>query len=211
MDLPGFDHLCAQCRRFGLTVDLIPQTGYAPATEATLGSTLDPYLKELLSRWNGGRLWKLYLYGGDGSPNELIGINRDLRLVSDDLPELAELVLFGQIGNQATHLAVVPSVAGADGYQSVVLLDLNEEIVLVPVASNVDRSFELLGSYLDLLDLRTGNIQEGEMDLIFPWDVTDLIARDKDLIELIKQRAFDKYVRGGSDSNNFLNRITGGH
>jgi hypothetical protein len=210
MDLPGFDYLCTQCRRLGLTVELIPQNGRPPVTEGVLGSTLDPYLKELLSRYNGGRIWNLYLYGGDSSPNELIRINRDLRLIRDDLPELTELMVFGQTGNQATQLAVVPSLTDA-GYQPVVFLDLNEEIVLVPVASNVDRSFELLASYLDLLDLRTGNIQEGEMDLIFPWDVTDLIARDKDLNELIKQRAFDKYVRGGSDSNNFLNRITGGH
>jgi hypothetical protein len=211
MKLTEFDHLCEQCRRLGLTYKLIPQVGDPPNTQPVLGSTLDPYLRVLLSRINGGQLWKLYLFGGEGSPNELIGINRDIRLISDDLPELVEFVLFGQIGNQATHLAVVPSLANADGYQPVVVLDLNEDIKVVPVASNVDRCFELLARYLDLLVVRWGDVEEGEMNLLFPWDGQDLIARDEDLIKLINQGLFDKYAGVGSDSRKFLDQIRGGN
>ena len=169
--------------------------------------TKDPCLRALLSRTNGGRLWDVYLYGGDGSANELLTINQDMRRISDHLPGLADFVLFAQIGHQATHLAVMPALANSEGLQAVAYLDLNEGMKVLPLASNVDRCFELLARYLGLLALQSRDVEKGAMDLLFPWDVPELIAGDDDLFRFVNQGRFAGYMGEDSDVKDFLRRI----
>ena len=195
MDSPGFNHLVAQCRKLRLTCQLPDPTGQLPDTERNLGAPLDPYLRVLLSRFNGGRLWDLYLYGGKGSPNELLTINKEMRLVSDDLPDLSDFLLFAQIGHQATHLAVMPALANSEGLQPVAYLDLNEGMKVLPLASNVDACFELLARYLEMLVVRSGDVEKGAMELLFPWHLPDLLASDEALMRLVNQGKFDRYTR----------------
>ena len=44
-----------------------------------------------------------------------------------------------------------------------------------PLASNVDRCFELMTRYLDMLVAQSADVERGAMDLLFPWDVPELI------------------------------------
>src|SRR5207237_7724668 len=113
MHLPGFDHLIAQCRKLHLTCQLSEPSAQLPDTEPVLGAPLDPFLRALLLRTNGARLWDIYLYGGDGSANELLTINQDMRRISDDLPDLADFVLFAQIVHDESNLALLPALANS--------------------------------------------------------------------------------------------------
>ncbi len=90
--------------------------------------------------------------------------------------------------------ATVPSLASSGDLQPVVHVDPYEEIYAVPIASNVDRFFE---SYARYLEMAGGDPEYGEdlfENVIFPWNVPEIIALDRPLVEMIKKGGFDPWM-----------------
>jgi hypothetical protein len=90
--------------------------------------------------------------------------------------------------------ATVPGLASSAGLQPVVHVDPYEEIYAVPIASNVDQFFECYARYLEM----AGGEPEYGDDLfsyvVFPWNVPEIIALDRPLVEMIKKGCFDPWM-----------------
>jgi hypothetical protein len=196
MELLGFDRLIAICRAYGMDVRLQPPATALPGE--VHGQPLDPQLAALLRRADGAFLWgrtwehsirrsgELTDFGG---PQDLADCNGTWRLLRDDWPRIGHFILFGQFGAQARYAATLPALAAADGTQPVVDVDINEELQVTPLASSVDRWLNLTVRYLE----RAGS-DKGTSDLLFPRDMTDVMAEDSALVALLKAGAFAPYV-----------------
>jgi hypothetical protein len=87
--------------------------------------------------------------------------------------------------------ATVPGLLSPEGTQPVVRVDPYEEIHALPVASNVDRFFDTYSRYVELLAEDPGYLAGEAAWVRFPFSVPELIARDRPLVEMIKQGRFD--------------------
>jgi len=86
----------------------------------------------------------------DDSVNALAERNREMRASwQGDL--FARFVVFAGTPFLAHYFATVPGLADAEGAQPVVWVDSYEEGYALPLASNVDRFFDLYASYLEAL------------------------------------------------------------
>jgi len=57
---------------------------------------------------------------------------------------------------------------------------------VMPVASNVDRFFDSYSRFLETLVADPDYQEIGETNLHFPWDATNILARDERLVELMR-------------------------
>jgi hypothetical protein len=89
----------------------------------------------------------------------------------------------------AYHYATVPELADVQGSQPVVMVDVYEEPYAMPVASDVDTFFDAYSHYLEHLKATPRGI--GGSQLTFPWNVSDIIGRDRRLVEMIHEGRFD--------------------
>lgn len=72
-----------------------------------------------------------------------------------------------------------------------VYISAMEALFAVPVASSVDRFFELYSHYLELVANPPDFAQSGILSVHFPWDVKHLIRRDVSLIKQVREGRFD--------------------
>jgi hypothetical protein len=196
MELRGFDQLIAICHAFGMDVRLNPPATALPGE--VHGQPLDPQLAALLRRANGaylrGRNWEHYINSFGklrdfGGPEDLDNCGGTWRLLREDWPRIGHFILFGKYGWQATYEATVPALAAADGTQPVVDVDIHEDLRVTPLASSVDRWLHLTVRFLE----RAGS-DKGTSELLFPEDVSDVMAEDSALVALLKAGAFAPFV-----------------
>jgi hypothetical protein len=96
--------------------------------------------------------------------------------------------------------ATVPCLADEWGRQPVVEVDTYEyEPKVMPVASNVDRFFDSYSRYLEALVTHPRYLESGETDLLFPWHVTGILARDERLVESMRAGRFDSLMKNMDD------------
>jgi hypothetical protein len=69
----------------------------------------------------------------------------------------------------------------------------------MPVASNVDRFFDTYSRFLEALVADPYYQETGKKSLVFPWHVTDILARDEQLVELMRAGRFDALMKNGDD------------
>lgn len=199
--LQGFERLIAVCQRLSLPVKLSPSLTSAPQQgEPVLGEPLDPQLAALYQRLGGAEFSRpaeisgLALYGPSSDEEGLIRRNAWLR-ERGEVQYLSSLVFGWELGF-AFHYGVVPRLAGPQGLQPVVYISAMEALYAVPVASSVDRFFDLYASYLELAAKPRGF---EELGVHFPWDVQHLIAQDAPLLEQVRAGRFD-FLTGGSQN-----------
>ncbi|HZH76396.1 MAG TPA: hypothetical protein VEY88_10200 [Archangium sp.] len=204
MALPGLERLMAVCQRLNLRLETLP-----PARESLKAGSLleglpfDPILASVYARLGHARFapgldgagW--ILRRSDDQVHELEEDNkswRERRWEGLDEP----VIVFG--GNMYTY-ACVPSLADERGWQPVVKVDTYEdEPVVTPVASNVDRFFDSYSRYLEALVSQLRCMESWENTLRFPWDATEILARDERLVELMRAGRFDALMKNGDDS-----------
>jgi hypothetical protein len=63
----------------------------------------------------------------------------------------------------------------------------------------VDRFFDSYSRYLEALVAHPRYQQSGEMELDFPLGMTDLLARDERLVELMRAGRFDSLMKNVDD------------
>ncbi|MCY1075164.1 hypothetical protein [Archangium lansingense] len=108
--------------------------------------------------------------------------------------ELGEPVIV--FGGDIHAYATVPGLEDRWGRQPVVRVDTYEfEPKVMPIASNVDRFFDSYSRYLETLVADPHYQETGETDLIFPWDATEILARDERLVELMRAGRFDSLMK----------------
>ena len=204
MDLPGLERLMEVCRRLSLRLETLP-----PAREPLKAGSLleglpfDPVLASVYARVGharfatglGGAGWNLE--HSDDHAHELEEENKRWR--ERQWEGLGEpVIVFGC--NLYTY-ATVPSLADERGWQPVVEVDTYEpELIVMPVASNVDRFFDTYSRYVEALVADPRYLETGETDLLFPWDVTEVLARDERLVELMRAGRFDALMKNDDNS-----------
>jgi hypothetical protein len=100
-------------------------------------------------------------------------------------------------GGHVYAYATVPGLADEWGRQPVVEVNTYEfdELYVMPVASNVDRFFDSYSRYLEALVADSHYQETGEKALMFPWDATDILARDERLVEWMRAGRFDALMK----------------
>lgn len=205
-ELPGFDRLRAVCQRRSLSMELSPPSATAPRhTDTLFGEPLDPQLAVLYQRSSGATLGPLVLYKpGDGF-EDLVPWNQRLR--GYDPAHYSSCLLFGQESGFAFYYGTVPKLADAQGRQPVVYLEAMDVQFAIPVASCVDRFFDLYASYLELAATSPDFAETNIPSVHFPWDVQHLIVQDAPLIEQVRAGCFDSLSKNYRDAQEWLQKL----
>ncbi|WNG40159.1 hypothetical protein F0U60_45425 [Archangium minus] len=171
--------------------ELISNSPVLTAGELVAGLPVDPLLAAVHSRVGSIRFEEgLVLLRADGArQSEFARVNERWR--SDRAEPLRSLVVFGKEDMLAYYYATVPQWVDAQGHQPVVKLDVHEEPYAVPLASNVDRFFDTYSHYLEALVAEPDYDELGPAALTFPWKVPEIVARDRSLVELLRDGRFD--------------------
>ncbi len=201
--LPGLERLMEVCQRLNLRLETLP-----PAREPLKAGSLleglpfDPVLASVYARVGlarfatnlGGVGWVL-----ERSDDQVHGMEEETRRWGEMWwAELGEpMIVFG--GDIYTY-ATVPSLADERGWQPVVEVNTYEgDLLVMPVASNVDRFFDSYSRYLEAVVADPRYLETGEKELYFPWDATEILARDERLVELMRAGRFDALMKNGDD------------
>ncbi len=201
------------CQRLNLSLETLPPAREPlKAGDLLAGLPFDPVLASVYAR-----------LGQAGFATELVGAGWRLERSDDDVrglekenkwwreawwQELGEpMIVFG--GDLYTY-ATVPRLADARGRQPVVRVDTYEAPDVMPVASNVDRFFDTYSRYLEAFVADPDYQRTGDSDLHFPWDATNILARDERLVELMRAGSFDSLMKNGDDSTRrWFEKVTG--
>ncbi|WP_309892319.1 hypothetical protein [Archangium sp.] len=214
MALPGLERLLEVCQRLNLGLETSP-----PAREPLKAGSLlegvpfDPILASVYARLGHAafatevKCWSL---------TQSTDIEHDLERTNklwkaDWWEELGTPVIV--FGGYVYTYATVPGLADAQGRQPVVEVNTYEldGAHVMPVASNVDRFFDSYSRYLEAFVADPDYQQEGESDLLFPWHVTDILARDERLVELMRAGRFDslmKNVKTSEDVRSWFEKVS---
>jgi hypothetical protein len=231
--LPGLERLMAVCQKNGIPMDAQPPARAPPrAGERMCGLPFDPLLAAVYARSArvafGGTLEGFYLNRADDS-KDLIAHNEEVR---EFWPEAfrVSLVVFAGESALAYYFATVPSLADDKGIQPVVWVDTYEDLYAMPIASSVDRFFDTysraLERWVELIreDAESKARDEAELGppppdslsallaedtpvLNFPWDASDLIARDEPLVELLRAGRFDFLMESCPDALSWAAKV----
>jgi hypothetical protein len=202
---PGFDRLVATARRLELPIVLQPPMEPLPDT-TELGVPLDSGLKVLFGVINGGHIWQLSFLPYAPPPGRLLSINRSIRDARGN-GRLSRTLAFAQLGHQPTFLSTFALAHSGGQPQPVTYIDLAEDPLLVPIASSVDGCLELVATYLQALEERSGSVESGLMEWIFPWTVPDLVSRDGRLVKLIQQGEFESNDFADPEVRDYLMKV----
>jgi hypothetical protein len=207
--LPGLDRLIAVCQRRSLPVKLSPPLASPPHPgESVLGEPLDPQLAALYQRLGAAEFERpaefsgLALYGPSSDEEGLFRRNEWLR-EGGEVQYLSSLVFAWELGF-SFYYGVVPRLAGPRGLQPVIHISAMEALYAVPVASSVDRFFELYASYLELA-AQPRDFEE--IGVHFPWDVQRLIVQDAPLMEQVRAGRFDFLTGNSQDAVGWIQKL----
>ncbi|HLM43576.1 MAG TPA: hypothetical protein VK458_06895 [Myxococcaceae bacterium] len=204
MSLPGLERLLNVCQRLKLSVETLP-----PAREPLKAGSLleglpfDPVLASVYARV-GHATFATELVGIgwvlERSDDQVHGVEKENKWWREEWwQEVGEpVIVFG--GDLHTYVSV-PRLADEKGRQPVVRVDTYEsDPKVMPVASNVDRFFESYSRFLEVVVADPRYLEKGETDLLFPWDATDILARDERLVELMRAGRFESLMKNVDDS-----------
>lgn len=203
MALPGLERLLEVCQRLNLGLETSPPAREPLSAGSLLeGVSFDPVLASVYARLGhavfAAGLMALALYQSNDEARDLEKINQRWR--EKWWEELGEPVIV--FGGGVYAYATVPGLADEQGRQPVVEVDTYEpDVHVMPVASNVDRFFDSYSRYLEALVAHPRYQKLGERELTFPWDVTEILARDERLVELIRAGRFDSLMKNMQESS----------
>ena len=127
-----------------------------------------------------------------------------------DWPEpIRSLLIFGKEDLLAYYYATVPRLADEMGRQPVVRVNVHEEPHALPVASNMDWFFDTYSRYLEALVRSPDYEEEGSAALGFPWDIPEIIARDRQLVEMLRAGRFDFLMPKGEETRAWVAQVVG--
>ncbi|WP_224245748.1 hypothetical protein [Hyalangium gracile] len=181
-----------------------PQPG-----ESILGTPLDPQLAAIYRRLGAAEFWDLALHGLTSDEDGLIPRNEWLRR-RGQVQYRASLV-FGWKPGFAFYYGTVPQLANSRGIQPVIYIQAMEALFAVPIASSVDRFFQLYSHYLERLVRNPGYVGSGIPDVTFPWDMADLIGQDAALMRQLHAGRFDFLTDNQRDALEWLQELRALH
>lgn len=204
MSLPGLERLMEVCQRLNLGMKISPP-GREPLKAGDLleGLPFDPILTAVYTRLGhaafASKVMGWVLSRSNDDAHDLQSINKRWR--ERWWEKLGEpVIVFGGEMGMAYDYATVPGLADAWGRQPVVHIDTYEfEPYVMPVASNVDRFFDTYSHFLECLVADPYYQETGETNRTFPWNATDILARDERLVELMRAGRFDALMKNVDD------------
>ncbi|QRK10715.1 hypothetical protein JQX13_11935 [Archangium violaceum] len=208
--LPGLDRLMEVYRKHGLHMETLPPGRSPPEAGALVaGYPFDPVLAAVYRRLGradfGGEFGgQLFLNRVDDQRN---GIALDTEGFRRPEEPFHSSVIFGNVPGLAHYYAVVPKLADERGRQPVIFIDAYMDRYVLPIASDVDRFFDTLSRYVELLVQDEGFRSGGRRDVEFPDSVPELIARDRRLVEMIHTGRFDFIMNLGDEFQDWLARV----
>jgi hypothetical protein len=205
--LSGLKRLLEIVRKQGVPVETLPPGRSPPsAGERLYGMPIDPLLATAFASC--GKLVlgtigseKPLLIRCDDEVNGFLLENQEWQncFSHEFWPEhFRALMLFGR--EMLYRYATVPELSNSEGKQPVVRVDPYEDIHALPVASDVDQFFDTYSRYVEIMVKDEGYQSEGVAWLRFPYDVPELIARDRPLVGLIREGRFDRWLYERSKS-----------
>jgi hypothetical protein len=153
------------------------------------GEPLDPQLAAVYQRLGAAEFGELALYAPSSDAEGLTQRNEWLR-EGQEVQYLSSLV-FGWEPGFAFYYGTVPRLADPQGLQPVVYISAMEALFAVPVASSVDRFFDLYSRYLELVAEDPEYIESGTTIVNFPWSMRHLVTHDASLLEQVRAGRFD--------------------
>jgi hypothetical protein len=214
MTLPGLERLMEVCQRLNLGLETSPPAREPLKVGALLeGVPLDPMLASVYARL--GHASFALKVGGVGltqSDDQEQRFEKSVRWWREEWwEELGEPVI--PFASHVYTYATVPGLADGWGRQPVVEVNTYEyEPRVMPVASNVDRFFDIYSRYLEALIVHPRLPWSSYTELTFPWDVTEVLAQDERLVELMRTRRFDslmKHVKQSKETQRWFERVAG--
>ena len=204
ISLPGLEHLVSVCRQNALPLELITASAAPTPGEPLLESPLDPMLAAFYEQWEEAVFTDLILFQYEPL---LRDTNEQLRR-QDEQPFRSVLV-FAQESSLAYYYATLPALADATGCQPVLYIDAHMERIVLPVASNVDRFFDVYARYLETLARDELYREEKVASVGFPWGVPELIAHDAPLVEALAAGRFEPWMMHdeGGESRQWLRQL----
>ncbi|WP_257447891.1 hypothetical protein [Archangium lipolyticum] len=202
--LPGFEHLLEVCQRRAHPLKLEPPLAPgSPVETYVAGLQMDSQLAAVHARV--GYLWvrdELYLFPERHEQRpDLHRVNEYWR--RDWAEPFGSLLVFAKDDRLAYVYATVPGLASGKEPQPVVWVDVYEALYAVPVASSIDQFFDTYARYLEAADG-----EEGEPLLrAFPWSATEVIARDRALVERIRAGHFDFLMQANARAREWTERL----
>lgn len=200
-DLPGMNRLLETARMHGVPLETLPAGRSPPkAGELLYGIPIDPLLAAAFARCgklvlgSGSTQWAV-LTRCDDEVNGLLLENKEWQdyFLYDTWPErFRALMLFGN--EMLYRYATVPELSNSAGMQPVIRVDPYEDIHALPVASDLDRFFDTYSRYLEISVQNPEHHATGASWVRFPYGVPELIARDRPLVEMIKEGRFDRWM-----------------
>jgi hypothetical protein len=189
--LSGLDRLITVCQRHNLPLKLSPSVASSPQPgELILGKPLDPQLAAVYQRLSTATFGPISFYG-PGPDEEGLAARNEWAKGYDDICFEASLT-FGQETGFALFLATVPRLADSRGLQPVIYITAHgAALYAVPIASSVDRFFELSSHYLERMAVDPEYLGSHVPLVTFPWDMGDIISRDEPLITQVRAGHFD--------------------
>jgi hypothetical protein len=189
--LDGLDRLIAICRQHGLPAEFSPPLSIAPgAGEQVFGQPFDPILAALYQRTGGAELGTFSLFRPDRDPEEgLFPMNESFKRENEEPFRSAHL--FAKETGFSYYLGTVPALADAQGLQPVIYIPYYPgETSGIPIASNLDRFFDIYSRYLELMVADEDYVDTGTPGVTFPWGIPHLVAQDSPLVALIRAGRF---------------------
>jgi hypothetical protein len=201
MALPGLERLLEVCQRLNLGLETSPPA-HEPLRAGSLleGVPFDPILANVYARFGHAvfarkvMCWSLAASNDDD--HDLEEMNKRWR--KKWWEELGEAVLV--FGGDVYTYATVPGLADARGRQPVIMVDTYEfEPKVMPIASDVDHFFDSYSRYLETKVSHPRHQESGGAGIRFPWDATDVLARDERLVDLMRAGRFDSLMKNVDD------------
>lgn len=208
--LPGLDRLVAICQRHSLPLEVHPPLASAPKLgERLLGQPIDPQLAAVYQRLGTGEFGLLSLLGLHSEEDGLLPQNQWLK--ERDQVQFRSSLVFGWKPGFAYYYGTVPSLADATGLQPIIFIDAMEALFAVPIASSVDRFFDLYSRYLELMVQDPDYLSSGLPHIQFPWDMAPLVVQDEPLIERVRAGQFDFLTGNYHGALEWLQRLRAPH
>ncbi len=204
--LPGFQRLMAVCQRHTLPLRVSPALASAPKEgERIFGEPLDPQLAAVYQQIGEAQFGPFALYRPGDEWMDLIPWNT--RLKEQGVVHYDASLIFAQETGFPIYLGTVPRLADPQGFQPVVYIHGSVSQYAIPLASRVDRFFDLCSSYLELMAVDPEYLESGNPSVVFPWDMLPQIVQDEALVAQVREGRFDFLANDQPDALGWLQRL----
>jgi hypothetical protein len=208
ISLSGLERLLTICRQLGLSTQLEPPI--SPALTAgglVAGLPADPLLAAVHERVGYIAIKDEFflLRIKDEQNFDIARVNEGWR--RDWAEPFRSLLVFAKEDRLAYYYAMVPKLTTEKRLQPVVKVDVHEDLYALPVASDMDRFFDVYSHYLEALVKAPYYEEDGASALVFPWQVPELIGRDKPLVEMLRAGRFDFLMERNADAQAWANEV----